>query len=1090
MTSGTTSIRAALALLAVACSTRIPENAQRATPGTATEVRWDLGRGPSGVPWPNDALCWSEETHSGPCHPNFPTAQQQPRIAAWVSAINEATGWPTIGPIVVPFTRAPDAKLGPAIDLSWLLSLQQDADFTNDAVYVIDLESGLPQPLLFPTTRGSHILQTPLALDPSDPHRTEPSLLVETLDEQHSPQTQSAGTTKYSLDRDVDSDGQIDIPAVLAGHPCTTVPENAKDQEPLRVLRDSCLADALVDAYDSGEDTLRLYPRTPLAEGKEYAVVITDRLLDNRGLPIVGPFSSAVHPSQPTLLGRLEKWFTDPKRANYYGTSASAPRTIRFAWSFSTSSPVADLKRAFGRIQVPASSASSTASAPRLVLESQYDLDAPCSGGSPRTSLSLLLKRSMGLSTSQDLALEQSLGSVKRIVGGTLSYLPFEKTTGVVTGPVSVPIWMTLPRTLREQPLRVVIVTQERNTSPLEALRWAGQWASLGLATVSYARAQGAPFSEDLRRDLEPEFAGLCSTELLQRLLATRGESAQADATWTGDTSPDLITTSKLWRSDALELATLARLIDSAHLVSEADGASWTFSTAAVLGVGTGAGPSAMAAAVLPQHPTLILVDPATSPDRAWRRGATWSESRSALWQVYGPRLSGVSPARLDPESTRCTAHVETSVRLISADAPEAGTEIGCLPLRAEDGGRFPQGGTVIATNLSTQARRCVRLTADGEFSLGLPASAGDHLSLEIFDAPEVIQRFGRDHDCDVPETAAPPVVVFGTASEKEAGGVVVTAAGLGLERQSSELHRAIDLAAAAFAHTSPAPFVASLSQPTDPTDSKGVLVLVSPGDPSVPPDEGLGLAVAAKLVPNLPADTLADLPEMAADTTPVELASALRTRTATARIELARLDEGVPRLRRFPPDASACAPNFTSDATKDVLCRATCSDSSDCPLVAQCLNGRCEALAPSEAECAESLVDLDSLASEDSPFGAVRPVPYLRLARYAGMLRAENLKEMWQPQFRILGPLAQPLHPDWPLVALALPLANPWGSHGIVRDDLCHSFRFGNYVPYLIGHFIASSGTKYAPVINRDTQQCLQNPRDLANCDFVQPLD
>jgi hypothetical protein len=129
-------------------------------------------------------------------------------------------------------------------------------------------------------------------------------------------------------------------------------------------------------------------------------------------------------------------------------------------------------------------------------------------------------------------------------------------------------------------------------------------------------------------------------------------------------------------------------------------------------------------------------------------------------------------------------------------------------------------------------------------------------------------------------------------------------------------------------------------------------------------------------------------------------------------------------------------------------------------------------------------------LASEDSPFGAVRPVPYLRLARYAGPLRAENLKEMWQPQFRILGPLAQPLHSDWPLLALALPLANPGGSHGIVRDDLCHAFRFGNYVPYLTAHFMASSGTRYAPVFYRDTQQCLQDPRNLPGCNFIQLLD
>jgi hypothetical protein len=104
-------------------------------------------------------------------------------------------------------------------------------------------------------------------------------------------------------------------------------------------------------------------------------------------------------------------------------------------------------------------------------------------------------------------------------------------------------------------------------------------------------------------------------------------------------------------------------------------------------------------------------------------------------------------------------------------------------------------------------------------------------------------------------------------------------------------------------------------------------------------------------------------------------------------------------------------------------------------------------------------------------------------LARYAGRPNVDNLTELWSPQSRVLGPSVQPTHPSWPFVALALPLADPLGSHGIPRDDLCQQFRFGTYLPYLIGRFIATGGTDYPPVTNRETQLCLAHPVD---CPFL----
>jgi hypothetical protein len=136
-----------------------------------------------------------------------------------------------------------------------------------------------------------------------------------------------------------------------------------------------------------------------------------------------------------------------------------------------------------------------------------------------------------------------------------------------------------------------------------------------------------------------------------------------------------------------------------------------------------------------------------------------------------------------------------------------------------------------------------------------------------------------------------------------------------------------------------------------------------------------------------------------------------------------------------------------------------------------------------SEELCAQYLPDLDALAGTRSGFGAQQPIPPLRLARYAGRIDFDNISELWSPQSRLIGLSVQPTHPDWPFVALALPLANPLGSHGIARDDVCQGFRFGTYMTYLLGQFVASGGTDYAPITHRDTQLCLANPQE---CTFL----
>ncbi|HEY5960738.1 MAG TPA: hypothetical protein VIV60_29490, partial [Polyangiaceae bacterium] len=402
---------------------------------------------------------------------------------------------------------------------------------------------------------------------------------------------------------------------------------------------------------------------------------------------------------------------------------------------------------------------------------------------------------------------------------------------------------------------------------------------------------------------------------------------------------------------------------------------------------------------------------------------------------------------------TAC-AVTEASLRLVSTDDPGMGREVGCLPIITPRGAEFPNGATVIATNLATMARRCVGMTSKGQFSLGLPSRASDAIELSVFDSLQAVVRFGRDADCDLTNADTDPVFVIGNDLNSGHGsGLVTTAGGLGLERQSAEFAQTLDWAASAFSLSNPSTFVAQLTQPTAATQAAGLLLSIAPGNSRFPPDAGLLLARAAQLVPRFTPDNLNQFPASAADITPLSLSSALPRPTAALSVEWARLDEGVPRLRRFPPDASPCGTNVTSAPEFASLCHRSCVNDQDCFGHMECAaDSTCQMPVPSPLTCQQFLPDMDALADDAAGFGVFRAVPFLRLTRYVGTLRADNADELWAPQSRHVGRFVEPTHPDWPLVALALPLADPLGSHGIPPDDLCERFRFGNYLPFLFG--------------------------------------
>lgn len=1097
------SLQSALVLcIAVACSNEIPEHARHPVTVSATRVRFDLTGGIKSVPWPNDALCWFDDARDGPCVPNLSAAELSPTQADWVAAINATRGWSPLGSIVVPFERSAGAS---TIDFTRLLEVQRDADWSNDAIYLIDLETGLPRALDFPTQRGDFVLNRPFALDPSDPRQQEPSLVIETVDERpsrdvkaftpdSSTSSEFTGAPIYSSDRDSDSDGSLDVPIVLRGYECPNVTGQTNGSDSGRALRDRCLADGIVDFYEPSSDVLRLQPRRPLEQHRQYAVVMTDRLIDENQRPVGSPFSSVSHPRQQESARRVIDWMTQPHFARFYGEPpGNGGNHVQFLWTFTTSAPRRELNALAKKLQPDLFASSNSLVGPptSLVVERNHSLDIACNSGSPREGLAELLSEVRSLSPGQHRALVESLQSIASIATGTwihAAYSPFpnsEPSDPQGAALSRVPFWLAIPRNVPlNSQLAVVLVSPERESTHFEGLRWAGQWANRGLATMGFDLLEHDSIpSIEGSTTLAERFKLACIEDLLLDLGRTRQDPSQARSQRRSDISPDLTGTRDRWRASAIELASMARSLRSLT-VAPSVGAFFDAAPAGIVGIGNGASPGALAATLLEGAIPVVLVDPATSPDRAWRRGSTWGSPSSDLWQIFGPRLAGVTKSTLNADQTQCTDS-EVSIRLIASDTTSIGVELACMPLFDTNGARFANGATVIATNLSSLSRRCVKMAPSGRFSLGLPAATGDSIVLAVYDAAAEVVRYGRDGSCNFKAQEPDPAYVLGVVDSNGVGtSIITTAGGLGLERQSSEFSQALDLAAAAFSLANPAPFLAELAQPANPQATGGLLLSISPGDPTVTPDEGMRLARAAGLVPRFPPESLLLYPEIAAETTPEVLAKALPNPTPAAHVEWARLDEGVPRLRRFPPGAANCGVNVSMTPRSAALCRPPCSVDADCSGYMMCgTDGTCVVPSPTEEICAESLPDLDGLAGSQSGFGAFRPVPFLRLARYSGRLTAERLGELWDPQSRQLGPLVQPTRPDLPFVAMALPLVDPLGSHGIPVDDICQRFRFGNYIANLVGQFVATGGKDYPPVTDRKTQQCLADFPDDTEC-------
>ncbi len=343
--------------------------------GPGARVRYDLGNRPlPAIPLPNDTATWPD-----------PTSRTGLRINASLIAptnierqarqrFSQMEGWGTYAPLSVSFDVVrcdPNAEHndpncynsydGPALNLDNLRQRHQgdDFDFKDDAIYLVNLTTGVPVPLDLGAGDFNYTLKKLDKYWANDTRVTERNLLFETIDE-----TNNGAISLYKPDADSDFDGVLDRPNLLK--PCDGPDLGPSSASPnamgcdlagspnyesdecyaKRRKRDTCIPDNLLTWYERETDTLLVRPLLPMDEMTRYAVVITDRMLDGRGNPVRSPFDLVYHPTQRGAAELVNAAIDAGGLANYWGDIAGSGLShVAFLWAFTTQPTVDDMKR-------------------------------------------------------------------------------------------------------------------------------------------------------------------------------------------------------------------------------------------------------------------------------------------------------------------------------------------------------------------------------------------------------------------------------------------------------------------------------------------------------------------------------------------------------------------------------------------------------------------------------------------------------------------------------------------------------------------------------------------------------------------------
>ncbi|HEY1956566.1 MAG TPA: hypothetical protein VGH28_13170 [Polyangiaceae bacterium] len=1139
----------ALALTVVACTMDTAPTGLAATPaGDGPVVVFDLLRRPlPEIPAPNDVATFADPTSRTGRRINVSLVAPTDLEEDARQGFAEMEGWGTFAPISVSFTRGKGiAPTEAAIDLDAVRArMQRDGyDTTNDPVYVINLTTGVPALLdadggAFPKTIRDQDLYYP-----NDPRIAEQNFLLETAEE-------GAGLSQddYTPALDTDFDGVLDHPDTLAslertggGHvhgvdDLLTFYERETDTLLLRpIIPLAEKTEYAVVLTDRLRDTLGRPVRSPFPVVYHPSQETSIRKLQN----VLSDASRANYYGDVAGSGLGHVAFA--------WTFTTAPVTedlLLLRDGLFGQGPFAHLAKEYP----PTMSAYRTAG---LVADStlagqpagwQDNPTCAISKTHPyivriddiKDTLSQVIDRVFSLPDDQLAALVASFDSIDHIVIGSypLAYFlgpdpahedptdRFQVNYRTGQGRFSTDMghfWLTVPKTNAAknfvQPFPTVVWGHGSTLNGAEIMIRAGYFARQGLAMLGFdGPGHGLALDGGTKLLLQGLLYNTCLVPWSVGLEAGRAHDLDGD----GLLDPGgLLWTAHIFHSRDNIRQTVLDGIQASRVLRTFDGRTGDqdydddgkpnvlgdFDTDGVPDVG-GSAPIFSSGDSYGGIFTMIhtALDPNVTAGGSISGGGGLTDvaSRSfgvvdsVIEQLITPLVVAV-PASSRPHDGNSTgsatlcASGQMSVRMVVNDLIQSReVEVACL-----DKAELSSGMTVLVRNARNDEKRCARTLADGSFRVPIPATAGDDLQIQVYDAPDVVDSYGTCNIVGNPpagrtittfeqRAAAYRSVGDSTATCDDPGGcqqyrdtfypvgsqLVAPQSGLGLRRQTPDIRKLLQLTQAAVDPSDPINFarlyMLSPNPGPDgtPQGPKGFLTSNTVADGFVVVATGHAFARAAGALPFLPPDAMTRLPDYADWVTPPAIYQELGDRTPSDALADSYVIEGDARLDRAP--AISCGLNYKA-------------------------NPACSSPAPQldPNVCAQTVFDPDWHAEGRDGYGAQHfPVP-LRLARRTDVRIAsgDDLTQGWSP--RLLG---APFTSDggWtpdgtPLLGLMDAYVNPLGQHVWTTSDPCKAWDDAVYYDHALARFLASSGSDLYYLSHPATHACMADQ----SCDFL----
>jgi hypothetical protein len=1096
-------------LLLAACAGGDPVDSAPAASRTANgpRVRWDLGARPlPEIPLPNDVATFADPSSPTGLRINASTLAPTTFESRLREGFDTMDGWGTFQPLTLSFDDD--------LDLAGLTRRMQSDDhrFDDDAVYLVNLRTGIPVPL---DLGGGNFVYTARNRDgyyPNDPRGGQSNLLFETVDEDLN------GNGTLDPGEDTNFDGRLNRAALFprGGNP----------------------NDALTPFWEPDTRTLIVRPLLPLEERTRYAVVLTSRLTGLGGRVVRSPFPSIAHPTQAPFLEALDGQIRS--RSNYYGTLAYRPAAgdrptgdrVTFAWMFTTEtgpSALLDLRRGlYGEgpfAQVARVTPDLAAARTNVTDAASGEQGARCTPeqrdrpyvirGAALNYLVQQLALALGISGQQRDRLIEQYRYVSHVVIGTYRtpypmgdprstdhHLRWDinPRTGEIQhlGEDRVQFVLAVPKQVNghRAPFPVAFYGHGYTGAMLDALGFAPNLAALGIASAGInAAGHGLVIQGTQRNLINALLEGGCLAGMAEPLYQrTRARDLNGDGVedsggdfWTAYTFHlrDMVRQSAL---DHMQLIRAMRGFDGRARSAQdfnndntpdlagdfdADGTpdvggpdqrffAWGGSLGGILSMILGsADPNVRAAAPVSGGGGLTDVG---------IRSTQGGVKEAVILRVMGPLVLSIPARDLPPDGARtrtACGPAQNSLRFVVPDVNDTGelefacvdnVPAGTMTPRVPEGSDPPlqiaPGDDVVVTNLRNNESRCARVDANGRWRIGVPSNVDDPLAVAIFEGGAITD--------------------YGTCTA----------------RPDARVRRILDRWQVVEGDCA----VGCGHIPRDPVgDAPQMRRWTNRDAPLTAPAEGMGLR---RQSPELRRFLL--LAQAAIDPAdPVSFAPMYFLRPAAGHGAHALLtintagDQAVPvstgnafaRAAGVIPflgvDAATRTPELADYATPDALWRRYNRSPNAVLIDRYVLEGLSNTLRWPVSGRPGTLFDVDDLDEGTSGFNEQFLAPPLRLVRHAARANdAQGLAAAWTPT-------VSPWRGDTvPVAAVLNAFIRPEGTHSFSLPDPREAFEVTQYLTNLVARFYASDGRDLLYRSRPADHHCAAR----GDCDFLPP--